>query len=78
MPKRFWGAHRGATSAREGTKADNEQITILKVVMERVPAVASLGSKGTPGQAGRCPGTSGQAVALSIHQDYERQHPAKP
>ena len=59
-------------------RVSNGQITILKVVMERVLAVASLGSKGTPGQAGRCPGTSGQAVALPIHQDYERQHPAKP
>ena len=59
-------------------RVSNGQIAILKVVMERVPAVARPGSKGTPGQAGRCPGTSGQAVALPMHQDYERQHPAKP
>ena len=59
-------------------RVSNGQITILKVVMERVLAVASLGSKGTPGQAGRCPGTPGQAAALPTHHDYERQHPAKP
>ena len=32
------------------------RITILKVVMEKVPAVASVGSKGTPGQAVALPG----------------------
>ena len=37
-------------------RVSNGQITILKVVMERVPAVASVGSKGTPGQAVALPG----------------------
>ena len=39
-----------------------------KVVMERVPAVVNLGSEGT----------SGQTVTSPTHQDYGKEHPAKP